>query len=342
MSKEEKVTSLTLPSLKLSFKDENKDGVYEATLPIAKSGTGEEMPLLELARKHASTLIIDANNKLVAQGKKGEYGEMKGSVGGKLSSESSQGAEVGASGDVHGADANAKLTSGGKRGGEGTSGFSGSYTPGSKGLGLDVQNDLQSSFEMEWLNKTLDWANTHRRDLERHPEKKLVVDGVEITPQALRGLSTECINRLSPLREAETQRIEDGKGLLEKTKEGYKAIFSQSDAGMERFTALLDSTARGVAALPPIGNPPRSEADLSEMAMNAALNARLDPERPVSIFPSSDNSRFFLLQGDKADPSSHKVVVDPAQPPQAPDLASLVNSQTPEMAQAQTAGKTLG
>lgn len=333
----EKATSLQIPNLTLKFTD-NKDGTFSVSLPIPNSGDINQMPLLALARKNAEVLLTQANNTLVARGVDGHFGDVGVNAGGKVTGSRTSGTEVGAEGDVKAVGLNGKLQSGGSVGGEVNNGLTLIYHPGRNGLGAEEQAAMQLAFQKQFLETSLDWANS-QRTLAEQKGRPCVVEGVECDATALRALARKCIQGLEPLREAENQRIEDSKGMWQKYKEAWKATLSSNtgdasvDAAQERYAGLFDQSLRGVAALPPIGSPPRSRDELTAMAVDAAIGAGLDPNKSIELHASKDGQRFFVTQGEPGNPGSQRIPVDPAQPPQSPALANVVEPQTQNPAQ---------
>lgn len=90
------------------------------------------------------------------------------------------------------------------------------------------------------------------------------------------------------------------------------ASFESTDP---RLANLYERSLDGVQGLGAMGTPPRSKEQLAEMATNAAIGAGFDPAKPVEVVAARGGQSFFVVQGDPRDPASHRVAVNPDQPP---------------------------
>ena len=327
MSQEKRpVATLAKPELDVVFKP-NKDGTFSITIPVSKSNSDAEIPMLRYIEKNMENLKGTLENVLVTKGVPHSisnipvefHGEVSGKVGGsgQLGGETSEVERV-TVGSVKGGLAGETEISG-KIGGS----IKFELQPGKPGLDENTQAQMQKLLDEKVDALCMRWAENNRNGT-----SVPAADGTKLT------ISPEVVQQYidTHSQSVKVPSIDDiMKGVIKAMPFQHSntadtptvaaaSELASPDHSFHRMYTDATSTLEGMARTN--GASPET---LAAALTLAAANAGFDPAKPVQITPGRQENTFFAVQGDPESPASKSVMVNAATatPPTAEQIALM-------------------
>lgn len=334
MSQEKRaVDQLVKPELDIVFK-RNNDGTYSVTIPLSKSASDAEIPMLRYVEKNMENLKGTVENVLVTKGVPHSVSNipvaLNGEVGGKVSGNGNLGAETS---EVE------RVTIGGAKGGLGgeaeISGKVGGsikfeLQPGKPGLDEKTQESMQKLLDEKVDALCLRWAENHKNGT-----SVPAADGTKLTvsPEVVQNyIDTHSKSVKIPSVDDIFKGVKDAIPFLHSDAGAAPAVASASGlAAPDHPFHRMYSEAAGKLA-----DRPGSETLAAALTVSAA-NAGFDPAKPIHLAAGNQGDTVFAIQGDPSSPASKSVMVDAANPKapspeQVAQLQSANGQEQPQMA----------
>ena len=331
MSQEKRpVETLVKPELDVVFKP-NADGTYSVTIPLSKSASDAEIPMLRYIEKNMENLKGTLENVLVTKGVPHSVSNipvsLNGEVGGKIGGNGNIGAETS---EVE------RVTIGGAKGGlGGAAEISGKVggsikfelQPGKPGLDEKTQASMQKLLDEKVDALCLRWAQ-----INKNGTSVPAADGTKLTvsPNVVQNyIDSHSQTVKVPSVDAVIKSVKDAIPFLHSDAGAAPAVAAAGLAAPEHSFHRMYSEAAGK-----LGDRPGSETLAAALTVSAA-NAGFDPAKPIHIAAGNHGDSVFVIQGDPSSPASKSVMVDVANPkaPTPEQVAQLQSVNGPEQPQ---------
>ena len=320
----------------------NADGSISISIALGGGDSESQIPLREVARKHLDNLEAAVRNELIAEGIPFKLNKFAGDISTEMGGKTTIGGKgnLGVDGKVESGGvarlAGGKASGGLNGGGELNGGVEVEGKAGIK-LSFDIQpnahlsRDAQARIRDVLVEKSdrifLEWAKDHCEagtSLNRAKGQS----PLKVTPEALK----EYVDKHTPMMERLINRAKGTSDAGSAPENTGTCGFSDPAHPYHRMYA------QALEQLGPLASKlgGRPGEDVAAALVLSAANAKLDPDKPMTVATGTGTNTIFAIQGDPASPASRNAMVDlhDLHTPNAQQVALL---QTPAAADQQQA-----